>query len=45
LIGSLCTPKPFLKDADLLVTIDDGLDLAQLAKSSRRLQGKAQSIE
>jgi hypothetical protein len=44
LIGSLCTPKDSPRDADLLVTINDDADLTVLAKHSRRLQGKAQSI-
>jgi hypothetical protein len=44
LIGSLATPKVDPKDADLLVTIDDDLDLTQLARHGRRLQGQAQSI-
>jgi hypothetical protein len=44
LIGSLTTPKETPKDADLLVTIEDGLDLTHLARHGRRLQGQAQSI-
>ena len=44
LLGSLCTPKQFPKDADLLVSIRDGSDLAPLAALSRRLQGKAQGL-
>lgn len=44
LIGSLMTNKKNPKDADLLITITDNLDLTQLAKRGRRLQGKASSI-
>jgi len=44
LIGSLCTPKPYPKDADLLVTMDDRADLAPLARYSRRLQGQATAL-
>lgn len=42
LIGSLATPKENPKDADLLVTIEDHLDIEVLAKSGRRLKGWAQ---
>ncbi len=44
LIGSLTTPKPLPKDADVLVTIEDGLDLASLAEKGRRLKGTAQQM-
>lgn len=44
LVGSLCTRKQFPKDADLLVSVRDGADLAPLAALSRRLQGKAQGL-
>ena len=44
LIGSLTTDKADPKDADLLVTVDDDANLASLAKLSRRIQGRAQSI-
>jgi hypothetical protein len=44
LVGSLATDKPVPKDADLLVTIDGGMDLGPLARVSRRLKGQAQSI-
>jgi hypothetical protein len=44
LVGSLTTPKPLPKDADVLVTIADGLDLGPLAAIGRRLKGKAQQI-
>jgi hypothetical protein len=43
LIGSLSTSKPLPKDADVLVTIEDGLDLGRLA-AGRRLKGAAQQI-
>src|SRR5262249_38140036 len=42
LIGSLTTDKPNLKDADLLIMIRDGTDLAPLALLGRKLQGHAQ---
>jgi hypothetical protein len=44
LVGSLATDKPVPKDADVLVTIEAGLDLAPLARPGRRLQGTAQAI-
>ena len=44
LIGSLMTDKAVPKDADVLVTIDSGMDLALLARAGRRLKGQAQSI-
>ncbi len=44
LVGSLTTPKPLPKDADVLVTIKDGLDLAPLAAKGRRLKGTAQQM-
>ncbi len=44
LIGSLLTDKVRPKDADILITISDDLDLIYLAKISRRLQGKAGSM-
>lgn len=43
LIGSLATQKNDPKDADVLVTVDDDADLAQLATLGRRLKGHAQS--
>lgn len=43
LVGSLTTDKPDPKDADLLVTVVDDLDLTALAKESRRLKGRAQT--
>jgi hypothetical protein len=42
LIGSLATDKRNPKDADLLITIRDGTDLAPLAALGRKLQGHAQ---
>jgi hypothetical protein len=44
LIGSLTTAKPLPKDADVLVTIEDGLDLGPLARAARRLKGTAQQM-
>src|ERR1700683_3992682 len=43
LVGSLATAKASPKDADLLLWVDDGADLAPLAAIARRLKGKAQS--
>jgi hypothetical protein len=44
LMGSLATDKHVPKDADVLVTIDGGMDLGPLARIGRRLKGQAQSI-
>jgi len=44
LLGSLATEKPIPKDADVLVSIDPGLDLDALATLGRRLKGGAQTI-
>ncbi len=44
LVGSLATDKPIPKDADVLVTIDAGMDLSPLARLGRRLKGTAQKI-
>jgi len=44
LIGSITTNKEDPKDIDLLVTVKDDMDLKRLAKASRRLLGKAQSL-
>ncbi len=44
LIGSLTTAKPLPKDADVLVTIEGGLDLGPLARAARRLKGTAQQM-
>jgi predicted nucleotidyltransferase len=44
LLGSLATDKPVPKDADLLVTIDPTMDLAELARIGRRLKGRTQRI-
>ena len=43
LMGSLTTDKLTPKDADVLVTIDPGLDLTDLARAARRLKGAAQT--
>jgi hypothetical protein len=42
-LGSLLTPKPRPKDADVLVTIADAIALDALARLGRRLQGTAQA--
>jgi hypothetical protein len=44
LVGSLTTTKAIPKDADILVTIDGGMDLTRLARAGRRLKGLAQTI-
>ena len=44
LVGSLVTSKAIPKDADVLVTIDDEMDLTELARVGRRLKGSAQAI-
>ena len=44
LLGSLTTTKSIPKDADVLVTIDGAIELAELARAGRRLQGSAQTI-
>ena len=44
LLGSLATAKAVPKDVDLLATIERAVDLAQLARAGRRLQGLAQTI-
>jgi len=44
LIGSLATAKANPKDADVLVTVVDEVDLTSLAKYGRRLKGTAQQI-
>ena len=44
LLGSLLTPKPFPKDADVLVTLAGDADVARLAQLGRRLKGRAQSL-
>ena len=44
LLGSLATPKPIPKDADVLVTIDGDMDLGPLAAMGRRLKGRCQHI-
>jgi hypothetical protein len=42
LVGSLATAKADPKDADLLLWVDDGADLAPLAHVARQLKGNAQ---
>ena len=44
LMGSLVTSKAIPKDADVLVTIDNMMDLTELASAGRRLKGSAQTI-
>ncbi len=44
LVGSLTTTKAVPSDADVLVTVDDAVDLQQLALAGRRLKGAAQNI-
>ena len=44
LMGSLVTSKAIPKDADVLVTIDNTMDLDELARAGRRLKGSAQTI-
>lgn len=43
LMGSLTTEKRNPKDADLLITVADHVDLAPLASAGQRLKGRAQS--
>jgi hypothetical protein len=43
IIGSLTTDKPEPKDADVLITVTDDLDLSQLAAAARKLKGAAQT--
>ena len=44
LLGSMATAKAIPKDVDLLVTVERAMDLSQLARAGRRLQGLAQTI-
>src|SRR5688572_10149135 len=44
MLGSLVTDKSRPKDADVLVTVSDDVDLARLARAARRFQGRAQGI-
>lgn len=44
LIGSLTTTKDDPKDVDLLITVADEIDLTPLAKITRKLKGRAQSL-
>ena len=39
LLGSMTTAKAIPKDVDLLVTIEQMMNLSQLARSGRRLKG------
>ncbi len=41
-VGSLTTPKPDPKDADVLVTVGEDIDLGVLARLGRKLKGAAQ---
>jgi hypothetical protein len=43
-LGSLATAKATPKDIDLLVTVEEAVDLTQLAGAGRRLKGLAQTI-
>jgi len=42
-VGSLTTEKASPKDADVLVTLQDGADLESLSKLGRKLKGAAQT--
>lgn len=44
LLGSLTTSKDRPKDADVLVSVDAGAPLEELARVGRRFQGRAQGI-
>jgi hypothetical protein len=44
LLGSILTAKAIPKDVDVLITIDVAMDLTELARSGRRLMGRAQTI-
>lgn len=44
LIGSLTTPKPNPKDADVLVYIERNADIARLAALGRKLKGQCQQF-
>ena len=44
LLGSIVTAKAIPNDVDVLVTIDGVMDLTRLARSGRRLMGRAQTI-
>lgn len=43
LVGSLTKDKADPKDADILVTVDDDVDLSGLATAARKLKGAAQT--
>ena len=44
LVGSLTTPKPNPKDADVIVYVADEMELSTLARIGRQLKGTAQQI-
>jgi len=44
LVGSLTTEKRHPKDADLLLTIEESVDMEKLAELGRKLKGRLQSI-
>lgn len=44
LVGSLTTNKSIPKDADVLVTITDEIDLQELATIDRKLKGTGQCM-
>ena len=44
LLGSLTREEPEPKDADVLVTVSDSMELAPLAKAGRQLAGHAQQL-
>jgi hypothetical protein len=44
LMGSLTRDEPDPKDADLLVTVSDAMDLAPLAAAGRKIKGAAQGM-
>ena len=43
LFGSLATPKVYPKDADVLVTVEDDVDLKPLASLGRKFSGRLQA--
>lgn len=44
LMGSLTMPKPKPKDADVLVTLDQAVEIERLAAIGRKFKGRAQAI-
>jgi hypothetical protein len=44
LLGTITTENPGPKDVDLLVTVDDEMNLTELATLGRRLSGRLQSL-